>query len=93
MWPKALVVWLLLLVVAVMNGALREAVLTPVFGAPWAHVLSTVVLSALVLLLAAASVGWIDPRNDAAAFRVGALWTALVLVFEFLGGHFLFGRS
>lgn len=93
MWPKALVVWLLLLVVAVMNGALREAVLTPVFGAPGAHVLSTLLLSALVLLLAAASIGWIGPRNDAEAFRVGALWTGLVLAFEFLAGHFLFGRS
>ena len=63
------------------------------FGAPWAHVLSTLLLSALVLLLAAASVGWIGPRNDAEAFRVGALWTGLVLAFEFLAGHFLFSRS
>jgi hypothetical protein len=93
MWLKALVVWFLLLAVAVMNGALREVVLTPVFGAPWAHVLSTLLLSSLVLGLAAASAGWIGARNDAEAVRVGVLWTGLVLAFEFLAGHFLFGRS
>jgi hypothetical protein len=93
MWLKALVVWLLLLVVAVMNGALREAVLTRVLGARWAHVLSTLLLSALVAALAAASTGWIGARNDSEAVRVGLFWTGLVLAFEFLAGHFLFGRS
>jgi hypothetical protein len=92
-WRKALVVWLLLLVVAVMNGALREAVLTPVFGSPSAHVLSTLLLSAFILGLTAASAGWIGVRNDSEAVRVGVLWTGLVLAFEFLAGHILFGRS
>ena len=93
MWLKALVVWFLLLAVAVMNGALREVVLTPVFGAPWAHVLSTLLLSSLVLGLAAASAGWIGARNDAEAVRVGVLWTGLVLAFEFLAGHYVFGTA
>src|SRR5262245_27939426 len=93
MWLRSLVVWLMLLVAAVLNGAFREAVLTAVLGAPWAHVVSTLLLSVLVLLVATASAAWIGLRNDSEAIRVGALWTGLVLAFEFLAGHFLFGRS
>jgi hypothetical protein len=80
-------------VIAVMNGALREVVLTPALGTQWGHVVSTLLLAALILVLAAISGHWIGFQNDSEAVRVGLLWTVLVLAFEFLAGHFLFGRS
>jgi hypothetical protein len=92
-WLKALVVWVVLLVLAIVNGAFREAVLSPALGAQWGHVTSTVLLSAVVVLLAALSIGWIGAPSDSEAARVGLVWTALVLAFEFLAGHFLFNRS
>ena len=93
MWLKSLVVWLVLLLLAVMNGAFRESVLSPLLGASWGHVTSTALLLVLVMLLAFLSVGWIGVRRDSEAIRVGILWTALVLAFEFFAGHFLFSRS
>ena len=92
-WLRAFVVWLLLLLLAVMNGAFREAFLNRAFGVQAAHVAGTVLLAVLVVILALLSRGWIGARNERDAFLVGVLWTVLVLAFEFLAGHFLFGRS
>lgn len=36
---------------------------------------------------------WIAPRGVEEAWAVGVGWVALTLAFEFLGGHFLFGKS
>ena len=90
---KALAVWLLLLLLAVMNGAFREGVLNPTLGPQIGHVASTALLAAMILLLAWLSTGWIGARTERDAWVVGLLWVTLVLGFEFLAGHFLFGRS
>ena len=90
---NALAVWLLLLLLAVMNGAFREGLLNPALGPQIGHLVSTVMLAAMIMLLAWRSIGWIGPRTERDAWVVGLLWVALVLGFEFLGGHFLFGRS
>ena len=89
---RALAIWIVLLVGAIANGAFREAVLTPRLGAGAAHVFSTLMLSAIVILLAVASVAWIGPRSLGDAILVGLLWLVLVLAFEFLAGHYLFGN-
>jgi hypothetical protein len=93
MLVRALAVWLLLLFFAVVNGAFREGVLSPTLGPQAGHVASTILLSAMILLLAWLSIGWIGPRSRRDAVTVGFLWAALVLAFEFLAGRFLFGRS
>jgi hypothetical protein len=89
---RALAIWIVLLLCAIGNGAFREAVLTPRLGAVVAHVLSTLMLSAIVILLAIASVAWIGPRSGGDAILIGLLWLVLVLTFEFLAGHYLFGN-
>jgi hypothetical protein len=52
-----------------------------------------VMLAGLILLSAWLTVRWIRPWNTGAALRVGAIWLVLTLGFEFLAGHYLFGRS
>jgi hypothetical protein len=88
---RALAVWLLMLIVASANGALRQAVLIPALGETAGRAVSTVVLAALIALLAWATIAWIAPRTTRDAWLVGALWVALTLAFEFLAGHYLFG--
>ncbi len=85
--------WGALLAVAVANGALRELSLIPRFGADAGHRASTVILSVLVLLLAWFATPWIDPRTQSQAWSIGIVWLTLTLAFEFLAGHYLFGRS
>lgn len=75
--------WLLVLALAVANGALREAVLLPNFSKPAAYVASGVILSACVFAVAFALSPWMALRDTRRALAVGALWLGLTLAFEF----------
>ena len=93
MYPRAFVMWFVLLCAAIGNGALREALIIPRTGDYWGHVASTLTLSALILGIAVVSAPWMGLASTADALRVGALWVAMTMAFEFLAGHYLFGNS
>lgn len=84
-------VWLLLLVTAIANGAVRQGWLIPAWGEAVGHVLSTLVLSLLILGVGWLLSGWLDIASNAEEWLVGAVWLVLTLTFEFIGGRFLFG--
>jgi hypothetical protein len=88
---RALVVWLGFVVLAVANGALRQAVLAPRMSDAAAHASSSVTLSAAILVVAWLTIRWIGPHSRRAAWTIGVLWLALTVAFEFLAGHYLFG--
>ena len=87
---RALALWALLLVLAVANGALREAVLIPRLGALPGHQVSTVLLSLLILFAVWALSPWLRVGSTGAAWTVGIAWVGLTLAFEFVAGHYLF---
>ena len=91
MVARAIAVWFVMLVVASLNGALREAVLIPAVGGIAGRAISTIILAALIALLTWMTIRWIGPRSIGEAWMVGAGWVALTLAFEFLAGHYLFG--
>ncbi len=93
MWYRALAVWLLFLITAIVNGAVRESILRPAFGDKSAHVISTLSLSLLILVGAWLTAPFVRYESTAAAWGVGVLWVALTLAFEFLAGRFVFGKS
>jgi len=81
-------VWLVMAVLAVANGALREVVLIPRVGEYPGHVLSTLLLVAAILAVSAAffrTTG--TAHTDLELFVVGLGWTVLTVGFEFLVGH------
>ena len=90
---KAIAVWLLILVLAVLNGALREAVLRPALGKPFALVLSGILLSALILVVAFLLVPRFGQVGRAQALYLGLLWLVLTLAFELGFGRWVQGRS
>ena len=55
---KALTIWFVVLVMAIANGTLREAVLIPVLGGVPGLILSGVLLSALILAVVYFSLPW-----------------------------------
>ena len=91
MFIRAVLAWLTILVLAVLNGALRQGVLIPYLGEATGRALSPIFLAGLVFLTAWLLVPWIEPVTLADAWRVGVLWLGLTLAFEFLAGHYLFG--
>jgi hypothetical protein len=92
MLRRSLVVWLGLLVLAIANAGVREALITPSMGALAGHVISTITLCAAILVLSWVTIGWIRPRSSGDAWAIGGLWFGLTVAFEFLAGHYLFGN-
>jgi hypothetical protein len=90
---RATLIWLGILVLASGNGAVRDLVLAPRLGDPLARGISTLVLCGLILLVTWRSIQWIGPRSRRDALIVGSLWMVLTLAFEFLAGHYLFGKA
>jgi len=82
-WTRASLAWVGILALAILNGAVREGLLVPRLGRTPGLVASGLLLSALVLLVAFATLRWIAPATRAQAWAVGALWLALTLGFEF----------
>ena len=88
---RALMVWVGILILAVLNGGARLAWLIPYFGETAGRALSTIALCALVMRGSMAH-DWLDAatRNTGEALGMGLLWVVLTLAFEFLAGHYLF---
>ena len=89
---KAGAIWLLILVLAVLNGGLREALLLPALGKPAAPVLSGVLLSLCIVAVALIFVPRLGRLRTGEALRLGLFWLALTLAFEFGFGRWIQGR-
>ena len=89
---RALIAWAAILAFAMANGALREAVLVPRLGAPWAQIASGALLAACVAVVALATVRWIGATDLRSGATVGALWLATTLAFESGFGRLVLGR-
>jgi hypothetical protein len=83
--------WLLILLLAVINGAFREAFIIPRTNEATGHAISSITLCAAILVVCWFVVGWMKPATAHEAWTIGALWLLLTLAFEFLAGHYLFG--
>ncbi|MGD8415270.1 MAG: hypothetical protein PVF33_13605 [Candidatus Latescibacterota bacterium] len=90
---KAFVIWIALVVLAVLNGIARNSLIEPRLGDQPAHIISTVILCAVIAAVAWISNPWLSPSTVKAAFGVGVLWFSLTIAFEFLAGHYLFGHT
>ncbi|MFN0167557.1 MAG: hypothetical protein ACKV22_14090 [Bryobacteraceae bacterium] len=92
-WLRAFGVWLILMSVEVVHGALREAFLSPRVGGLRARQIT--VFSGSLLLFAATwlFIRWIGARTRGSLLAVGILWLVLTVLFELGLGYFAFGRS
>jgi Na+-transporting NADH:ubiquinone oxidoreductase subunit NqrB len=90
---RAVLIWLLMAVLAVLNGITRNALITPRAGDHAAHVFSTFTLCAVLFLVALATIRWVGPDSARQALAIGVLWLAMTIAFEFVAGHYLFGNS
>lgn len=85
---QSLLAWLLILVLAIANGLLRESVLIPSFGRTGALIASGLLLSVLIAL-----VGYLFVRlrrvTVPQGLRIGTGWLALTLAFEFAFGRYV----
>ncbi|MEJ2483552.1 MAG: hypothetical protein P8049_10695, partial [Gemmatimonadota bacterium] len=82
---RAVACWLLLAILAILAGALREMVLRPALGEAWAHRLGTLLVCGVFLLVIDRFVARLEPpANPRELWTIGVLWLALTIAFEFL---------
>lgn len=90
---RAALVWVLLAVIAIACGILRQLLLAPRLGDAAAHVIGTLAVVAIFTGVLWRTVPWVAPAWPARRlFGLGAAWTAATVAFEFGFGHYVFGH-
>lgn len=83
-----LAVWVIMAVVAVLNGGVRETLLIPRMDEYAAHVLSTSILVISIAGISALYFRWVPIAYAYGELvLVGVLWTVLTVGFEFVVGY------
>lgn len=86
MW-RAILVWLLIMLVETVHGVARGLLLAPRVGEELASRIGWPVGMILVLLISAAAIRWVRLSGTRALLAAGAMWAVLTIGFEFLIGH------
>jgi hypothetical protein len=93
-YTLALGLWLGMLVIAVSNGYLANAYVTPRMGDYGTHVYKTLTFIPFIFVFA-----WLyawQTRSDlwlTSALFVSCFWVGLTVLFEFVFGHYVLGNS
>jgi hypothetical protein len=85
--------WFPMVIVAIINGAVREGVYKKSLGDLRAHQLSTVIGIILFGIYFQVIFSYWKIESSSQALRIGLMWFFLTETFEFLAGHYLFKNS
>ncbi len=93
-WFRVFAVWLLLAVLMIAHGWLRQSLAVPRLGELRAHQLSCFTGALIVVAVSALALGWLgaagSPRRQ---LGIGLVWLVTTVVFEFVFGHWVAGHS
>lgn len=92
-WLKGFAIWFVILLLAILNGGLREALLIPAFGKPPALLLSGMLLALFILVVSFVLVPRIGLKRPLQAVYLGLLWLGLTVALEFGFGHWVQGQG
>ena len=87
-------IWFVFVIAAILNGTLREKLISPKLGAYAGHVISTAIFIGVIL-----AGTYMFLNNTKTAYDttdlllVGGLWLGLTVAFEFLFGHYVMRHS
>jgi hypothetical protein len=93
MFTRAMTVWLLMAVLAVVNGMVRNTLISPRTGEYAGHVISTVFFCILSFFVMWLLLPWIGPWDRGQVWRIGITWLCSTVAFEFIAGRYVFGNS
>ena len=82
MWWRALRIWLLIVLVESIHGALREMFVVSVLGDLPARQVAVFTGSLLIVLIATLTARWLAAPTARQRLSVGAMWVALMVCFE-----------
>lgn len=90
---KYVLAWLPLLIIAVLNGALRQGVYGRFMSELHAHQLSTLLGVILFGFYIRLLMDYWRPDSARQALQIGMLWLGLTVAFEFVFMHYVAGHS
>lgn len=90
---KSVAIWLIFIMAESLNGLIRTLWLVPSVGNLWAHQISFLTGSFLVLAIATLFIRWLHASRLSQLLGVGILWMGLTLAFEIGLGRFVLGYS
>ena len=90
---RAVIIWLGMLVLAMLNGIARDMLLNPVFGISIAQPASGIILCVLIFAVSYYSLTFIGATRVWEYLGVGLFWVCLTLLFEYLFAHYVLGMS
>ncbi|MFB6217492.1 MAG: hypothetical protein ABEJ72_11115, partial [Candidatus Aenigmatarchaeota archaeon] len=90
----SLLLWLVFMVFAIINGITREKLYRPRIGEWKAHVISTFILVTFIALSTYLLLKYgVKSYTSLDLLLVGVVWSSMTVTFEFLFGHFAEGYS
>ncbi len=90
---KYIIAWIPMIVIAITNGALRELVYGKFTTEIRAHQISTLLGCMFFGLYIYGVMRFWKPESASVALRIGLVWVALTICFEFIFGHYVAGHS
>jgi hypothetical protein len=86
---KALGIWVMLAISAIVVATFRNAVLLPTFGEQTAHQLGTVLYLIVQFSIIFFFIKKIKTKEAKTLLGIGIFWVVITVIFEFLFGHFV----
>lgn len=90
---KISIIWFVIAALAVANGLFRESVLVSNLGESIALPVSGMLLSLIVFIVTCLSFPLFGKNNALTYFLIGLQWVLMTLLFEFLFGHYVIGKT
>jgi len=90
---KYILAWLPLVMIAMLNGALREGLYGQYLGELRAHQVSTVSGISLFGIYIWVLIRHMSPVSSKQAIIIGIIWLGMTLAFEFIFMHYVAGHS
>lgn len=85
--------WIGMVVLAIINGIIREKLYGPSMSELSAHQLSTLIAVILFGIYVYILTGTFQIQSTKQAFIIGGVWLIMTIIFEFVFGHFVIGHS
>jgi hypothetical protein len=86
-------IWFIIAFFAVANGIFREKILAPYLGEMLAVPLSGITLSIIIFTVTYLCFNLLSNNKSLVYLYIGIQWVIMTLVFEFVFGHFVIGKS
>jgi len=90
---KTSVIWFVIALLAIANGVFRENILVSSLGQSIALPVSGITLSIIVFIVTYISFPIFGKNSALTYFLIGLQWVLMTLLFEFMFGHYMIGKS